>query len=159
LPKELTYRFKNNSEIESLLNRLEEETEVVEDSMDEGLGHSFRDKNHTFEMQILPLKKGEFYEIIIRTRNSLSEALIKKIFGQPIREAKKDASILDVAEYISDLPNNISSGELDQLIIEKFSLNKRKINLYKKLIIKQSTKETTRKELLIAAKRFQKENK
>ena len=152
--KELIYNFGSDSEVETLIDRLEERVNIKKASLDEGLGYSLRNEDRTLEIRILPKYEGEEYEVIVKAHNDRLENLSTQIFGRPKRVAMKDASILDVAEYIAELPENITEDEIKHCLVEKFGLDIAKVNFFIQLIIKQATRDNAREYLLEAAKRF-----
>ena len=155
MAKELTYNFKSNSEVEVLIDKLEERIEIRKANLDEELGYSLHNEDRSLEIQILPKFEGEEYEVIVKAHNNRLENLSKQIFGTPKREAVKDASILDVTEYIAELPTNTSKIEIEELLIEKFSLDEDKLNFFIQLIIKQASRENAREYIIEAAKRLE----
>ncbi len=154
MAKELIYNFKSNSEVEVLIDKLEERVEVRKANLDEELGYSLRNEDRSLEIQILPKYEGEEYEVIIKAHNDRLENLSRQIFGKPKREAVKDASILDVAEFIAELPTNTSKTEINEFLVERFSLDENKLNFFIQLIIKQASRENAREYIIEAAKKL-----
>jgi len=154
LAKELIYIFKSNSEVEVLIDKLEERIEVRKANLDEELGYSLRNEDRSLEIQILPKYEGEECEVIIKAHNDRLENLSRQIFGKPKREAVKDASILDVAEFIAELPTNTSNTEINEFLVERFSLDEDKLNSFIQLIIKQASRENAREYIIEAAKKL-----
>jgi len=154
LAKELIYNFKSNSEVEVLIDKLEERVEVRKANLDEELGYSLRNEDRSLEIQILPKYEGEECEVIIKAHNDRLENLSRQIFGKPKREAVKDASILDVAEFIAELPTNTSNTEINEFLVERFSLDEDKLNSFIQLIIKQASRENAREYIIEAAKKL-----
>ncbi|MHA1155117.1 MAG: hypothetical protein ACTSQK_03330 [Candidatus Heimdallarchaeota archaeon] len=154
MAKELIYIFKSNSEVEVLIDKLEERIEVRKANLDEELGYSLRNEDRSLEIQILPKYEGEECEVIIKAHNDRLENLSRQIFGKPKREAVKDASILDVAEFIAELPTNTSNTEINEFLVERFSLDEDKLNSFIQLIIKQASRENAREYIIEAAKKL-----
>ncbi|MHA1461698.1 MAG: hypothetical protein ACTSQ0_01280 [Candidatus Heimdallarchaeota archaeon] len=154
MAKELIYNFKSNSEVEVLIDKLEERVEVRKANLDEELGYSLRNEDRSLEIQILPKYEGEECEVIIKAHNDRLENLSRQIFGKPKREAVKDASILDVAEFIAELPTNTSNTEINEFLVERFSLDEDKLNSFIQLIIKQASRENAREYIIEAAKKL-----
>lgn len=154
MAKELVYNFKSNSEVEVLIDKLEERIDIRKASLDEELGYSLHNEDRSLEIQILPKYEGEEYEVIVKAHNDRLENLSKQIFGTPKREAVKDASILDVAEFIAELPTNTSKEEINELLVERFSLEEDKLNSFIQLIIKQASRENAREYIIEAAKKL-----
>ena len=155
MAKELIFNFGSDSEVETLIDKLEERIPIKKASLDEGLGYSLRNEDRTLEIRILPKFEGEEYEVIVKAHNDRLENLSTQIFGQPKRVVMKDASILDVAEYIAELPNSITEDEIKDCLVEKFGLDKEKVNFFIQLILKQASRENAREYLIEAAKRFE----
>lgn len=154
LAKELIYNFKSDSEVETLIDRLEEQIEIRRASLDEDLGYSLRNDDRSLEIQILPKQEAESFDIIVKAQNERVEHISKQIFGKPKRESAKDASILDVAEFISELSKDFTRIEICNLVKKRFSLNDKKLNFFVKMIIKQASKADARDFLRIAAERL-----
>ncbi len=155
MAKELIYNFKSDSEVEALIDKLEERVEIRKANFDEELGYSLRNEDRSLEIHILPKYEGEEYEVIVKAHNNYLEELSKQIFGTPKRETVQDASILDVAEYIADLPTNSSEAEIKGFLVERFSLDDDKLNFFIQLIIKQASRENAREYIIEAAKRLE----
>lgn len=144
----------SNTEVETLLNRFEERVELKKDSLEDCFGYSLRNDDRSLEIQVFPKQGGEHFEIIIRTWNDDHETLSKQIFGEPKKEIMKDASILDVAEYIAELPRDYSETEIKNLLKEKFDLTDDKYQYFKEMILKQGSRDNARDYLKNAAERF-----
>lgn len=155
MAKELIYNFKSDSEVEVLIDKLEERIEIRKANLDEELGYSLHNEDRSLEIQILPKYEGEECEVIVKTHTNHLEELSKQIFGTPKREAVQDASILDVAEYIAELPTNTSKLETKDILVERFNLDEDKLNFFIQLIIKQASRENAREYIIEAAKRLE----
>jgi len=153
LVKELIYSIDSKTHVDTLIDRLEEKIELKKASFDEALGYYLRDNKSSFEIHILP-KKGEFFELNFRLKNIENELFVKEIFGIPQKEYVKDASILDVAEFIAKLNLDKSENEIYDLVKTHFNLSKTKYDSFIKLIIKQGSRFNARKYLKDAAKRL-----
>ena len=147
------FRLNSNTEVESLIDRLEERVELQKGSLDIGFGYILRNDKRTLEIHVLPKREGELFEVIVHTKSDYLEELSKQIFGKPEREVVKDASILDVAEFIVDLPDSIDSA-IGEMVREKFDLDEDKYEYFKEIIIKQSANENARSDFRNAAKRL-----
>ncbi len=152
--KELVYNIDSKTHVETLLDRLEEKIELKEASFDEALGFCLRDDKLSFEVQVLPKREGEFFELSFRLNDKKNEVFVKEIFGHPKKEYIKDASIMDIAEFIAKLPKDIDENEIFELLKTQFNLSEIKYNEFKKMIIKQGTRFNARKYLKDAAKRL-----
>lgn len=154
LAKELIFNFKSDSEVETLIDRLEEQIEIRRASLDEDLGYCLRNDDRSLEIQILPKQEAESFDIIVKAHNERVESISKQIFGKPKRESAKDASILDVAEFISELSKEFTRIEICNLVKKKFCLKDKKLNFFTKMIIRQASKADARVFLKIAAERL-----
>lgn len=152
--KELIFRLDSKSLLESHLDKLDEHIILEKYSLAGELGYTLKNEERTLELQVLPLYGGDNFELCIHTEVDSIEDLIKDIFGTPERELSKDASILDVAEFISNLKNNITHEDIDAQVIERFDLELSKYQYFKKMIIKQSEKDNAREEFISAAKKM-----
>lgn len=159
MAKELIYTFNSDLEVETLIDRLEEKVEIRKASLDEGLGYSLRNDDRSLEIHIVPKQEGELFEVVVKTKNDNLENISKEIFGDPKKEAYKDASIMDVAEFIMDLPDSINFEELCKALKERFILDDEKLEFFIKTIIKQASKFTARDYLKKAAKKIHKVKK
>ncbi|MBN1330429.1 MAG: hypothetical protein JXA54_13225 [Candidatus Heimdallarchaeota archaeon] len=153
--KELIYNIDSKINVETLLDKLEDKIDLKKASFDEALGYCLRDTTSTFELHVFPKREGEFYELNFRLKNKKNERFVKEIFGTPKKEFMKDASIMDIAEFIAELPLDKSENEIFELMKLKFNLSEKKYLSFKKLIIKQGSRINTRKYLKDAAKRLQ----
>ncbi len=154
MAKELIYNFKSDSEVEVLIDKLEERVEIRKANLNQELGYSLHNEDRSLEIRILPKYEGKEYEVIVKAHNNHLEELSKQIFGTPKRETVQDASILDVAEFIADLPSNSSELKIKALLVEQFNLDKEKLNFFTRLIIKQASRENAREYIVKAAKRL-----
>ncbi len=154
MSKELVFRLNSKAEVETLIDRLEEEVSLQRGSLDISFGYILRNEDRSLELQVLPKKEGELFEIIVHLKSDDLEELTKQIFGEPQKEIAKDASILDVAEFIVDLPVEISDMEIKNLVKEKFNLDECKYDYFKDIIIRHSINENARNDFKHAAKRL-----
>ena len=154
--KELVFHLNSNTEVETLIDRFEERVSLRKASIEDSFGYSLRNDDRSLEIQIIPKKGGEHFDIIVRTWNDDHELLSKQIFGEPKRETMKDASILDVAEFIAELPQEKSEDEIKDLLKVKFDLTEEKISYFIDMILKQGSRDNARQYLRNAAERFQK---
>lgn len=152
--KELVFRLQSKSELEALIDRLEERVDLRKASSDVGLGFSLCNNDRSLDIQVHPKKEGELFEIIVKTSDDDLELITKTIFGEPEKEIVKDASILDIAEFLADLPNNTKEPVIKELLKEKFELSESKYEYFKNLILKQGNRIDARTYLKNAAKRF-----
>jgi len=152
--KELVFRLQSKSELEILIDRMEERIELREASSDIGLGFILCNIDRSLEIQVHPKKEGESFEIIVKTSDDGLENITKTIFGEPEKETVKDASILDIAEFLADLPNNTKEPEIKEMLKDKFELSDSKYEFYKNLILKQGNRINARTYLKDAAERF-----
>ncbi|TFG01618.1 MAG: hypothetical protein EU542_06650 [Promethearchaeota archaeon] len=153
--KELIYRFKDNSEIEVIINRLEEEVdEEFEQGIDEGVTSYFHNNNRSLEIHVFPRNSGELFEASILTRSSEMEIVTKKILGAPIKERFKDASILDVAELIAELPEDTSDDEIQKAIENNLGI-KKKYSFFRRMIKKMGKKKNAPNYLRDAARKLE----
>ena len=153
--KELIFHLNSNTEVETLLDRFEEKVSLRKASLEDSFGYSLRNDDRSLEIQVLPKKGGEHYDVIVRTWNDDHEVLSKQIFGEPTRETMNDASILDVAEFIAELPQDQSEDEIKVLLKDKFDLTDDKIQYFIDMILKQGSRVNAREYLKNAANRFQ----
>ena len=151
MAKELVFRLPSDSAVESLIDRLEEKVELREATQNDSLRYSFRNEDRSFELQVFPMKEGELSEIIVKTTSDQLEDLSKEIFGKPIRESNSDASFLDVTEFIAELPQDIETQDVFQLVKEKFDINDEKLQFYTKMILRKASQESARDYLKQAA--------
>ncbi|NHK30000.1 MAG: hypothetical protein FK730_01525 [Asgard group archaeon] len=152
--KELVFRLQSKLELETLIDKLEERVELRKASSDVGLGFSLCNDNRSLEVQVHPKKEGELFEIVIKTSDDDLETIAKAIFGEPEKETVKDASILDIAEFLAELPNNTKEPEIKELLKSKFELTDYKYEYFKNLILKQGNRSNARAYLKNAAERF-----
>ena len=75
MAKELIYNFRSNSEVEVLIDKLEERVEVRKANLDEELGYSLHNEDRSLEIQILPKFEGEEYEVIVKAHNNRVNAI------------------------------------------------------------------------------------
>jgi hypothetical protein len=152
--KELFFRLHSKSELESLIDRLEEKVVLRKASLDDGLAFSLCNENKSFEVNVHPKKGGDHFELIIKTNNDDLEEIAKQIFGDPQREIVKDSSILDIAEFLAELPSNTNRDNVRELVKEKFELTDNKYEFFKNMIIQQATRDNARSYLKDAAERL-----
>ena len=155
LAKELIYKFNSDSEVETLIDRLEEQIDIRRASLDEELGYSLRNEDRSLEIRILPKQEAESFDIIVKAQNERVENLSRQIFGTPKKESYKDASIMDIAEFIADLSKEYTQEEICSLLKEKFNFDDKKLNFFTKMIIKQAKKADARDYLRKAAIKLQ----
>ncbi|MGC9780722.1 MAG: hypothetical protein HZR80_15885 [Candidatus Heimdallarchaeota archaeon] len=152
--KELVFHLNSNTEVETLLDRLEERVDLKKASLEDSFGYSLRNDDRSLEIQVFPKQGGEHFEVVVRTWNDKHETLSKQIFGKPKKETMKDASILDIAEYIAELPQDYSEIKIKKMLKEKFELNDDKFLYFKEMILKQGSRDNARDYLKNAAERF-----
>ena len=150
----MVFRLQSDSEVESLIDRLEEKVELIKASHNDALDYSFRNENRSFELVVYPLKEGEICEVIVKTTDEQLEELSKEIFGKPQRVSNSDASFLDVTEFIADLPRDTETSEVFNLVKEKYDINDEKLRFYTKMILKKASQESARDYLKQAAERL-----
>ncbi|MBD3189984.1 MAG: hypothetical protein GF308_05050 [Candidatus Heimdallarchaeota archaeon] len=154
MAKELIFRFKAESEVESLIDDLEEQIDIQKRLLGEEIGLNFWNIDRSLELRVIPKQKGKFFEIIVRTKTNELEELIKTIFGIPRKEKIIAASILDIAELIADLPERKTEREIREIVQERFGIPNEKFNRYKVLIMQQATRENSRSFIKRAADKF-----
>jgi hypothetical protein len=155
--KELVFRLNSKSELESLIDRLEECIELREASLgkdEDDFGFSLCNDNRSFEVNVHPKTGGDLFEIVIKTYDDHLETIAKSIFGEPERETVKDSSILDIAEYLAELPVNTKREDVKELVKTKFDISDKKFETFKRLILKQATRVNARTYLKNAAERL-----
>ncbi|NHJ49205.1 MAG: hypothetical protein FK733_15560 [Asgard group archaeon] len=154
--KELVFRLNSKSELESLIDKLEERIELRKASLDDedDFGFSLCNDNRSFEVNVHPKTGGDLFEIVIKTNDDHFETITKSIFGEPEREIAKDSSILDIAEYLAELPVNTEREDVKDLVKTKFDLTDQKYENFKNIILKQATRVDARTYLKNAAERL-----
>lgn len=145
----------SDSELETLIDKLEEQIEIRKASLDEGLGFSLRNEDRSLEIHIFPKNTGENFQVIAKTHAERLENIIIQIFGEPLKVIQKDASIMDIAEFIVDLPNNHTKEEILSLTKKKFGIDESKLRFFTKMIIKQASRKNPREYLQQAAEKLQ----
>lgn len=150
----MIFRCKAESEVETLIDALEEKIEIQERTLGEEVGLNFWNKDRSLELRVIPRQQGKFFEIIVRTKTNELEKLVKTIFGIPKKEKIISASILDIAKLIADLPERKSEQEIRELVQERFGIPNEKFNSYKLLILKQATRKNSGSFIKRAAEKF-----
>ena len=144
----------NKTNLESLIDKLEERVILQKAEIDAELGFGLLTDDKALNVRVLPKSGNDDFHIIAQIKKDEYEILVKTIFGTPVRETIKDASILDVAEFIADLPEDIPNHEIRIMIKEKFKINDLKYLHFKKTIIKQAARSDSKPHYKQAAKRL-----
>ncbi|NHJ88109.1 MAG: hypothetical protein FK734_21770 [Asgard group archaeon] len=152
--KELVFHLNNKTNLESLIDKLEERVVLQKADLDTELGFGLLTGDRALNVRIIPKSGNDDFHVIAQVKKDEYEVIVKNVFGNPIREIIKDASILDIAEFIADLPEDIPNNEIKNLIKEKFKINDLKYSHFKKIIIKQAARSDSKPHYKQAAERL-----
>ncbi|TFG01617.1 MAG: hypothetical protein EU542_06645 [Promethearchaeota archaeon] len=154
MPKELEFRFDDESILKKNVKKLKKEFELKEKKYDTSEGYALANKTRSLQIQILPPdKKVNQFIVITRITNDQLTEEMKAIFGEPLKERIVSPSILEVAEYITGLPKDLSEIEIQQKLEEELQISQ-KYRLFKKMILKHGDKSTSREVIKKAADRL-----
>lgn len=152
--KYLEFQFKSEQKLNQLIERLQKKVSGKKRELDAGTGYEIKNKEHTFELQVLqPDKALDAFLVTARVQNNKMAEIVKEILGKPTTERTIAPSILEVMEFLRSLPENTPEKKVKKLLKEQLEIEA-KYEFYKKKILKRAARPNAQELFKEAAKRF-----